>query len=95
MQSGPENRKSPRRKVLKDGKIVIMNNWSLIDCCVRNLSDTGARLRCDDALSVPEEFRLLIPSDQWIRDAKVVWRRDGCVGVHFTGEARRAPPRKW
>jgi imidazolonepropionase len=31
-------------------------------------------------LSVPERFRLLMPGDQKIRDARVVWRLEGQVG---------------
>lgn len=81
--------------MLKDGKIVTMNNRSVLDCCIRDLSDTGARLRCEDSLAVPEAFRLLFPHDHKIRDAQVVWRREGCLGVAFTGPYRQAPPRKW
>ena len=88
-------RRSPRHRVLKDGKIVLKNNWSVVDCCVRDLSDTGARLTCQDPLAVPNEFRLLFPATLTIRDAAVVWRRNDQVGVHFTSPSRKAPPRKW
>ena len=90
-----DKRIAPRHKVLKDGKIVSMNFCSVVDCCIRDLSGTGARLRCKDQAAVPNEFRLLMPADQTIRDARVVWRRGDLIGVHFTGEAKRAPPRKW
>ncbi len=92
---GVEKRKSVRRRVLKDGKIVMLNNWSVIDCCVRDISGTGARIRCADPQAVPEEFRLLIASDHTIRTAKVMWRRGEHCGVMFTGPPRPAPPRKW
>ena len=88
-------RRSPRHRVLKDGKIVMKNNWSVVDCCIRDLSDTGARLTCQDPLAVPNEFSLLFPATLMIRDAAVVWRRNDQVGVHFTSAARKAPPRKW
>lgn len=88
-------RHSPRHKVLKDGKIVSMNHWSVVDCCIRDLSETGARICCADPLAVPNTFRLLIPSSLTIRDAQVVWRRDTQVGIHFTGPTQPAPPRKW
>ena len=81
--------------MLKDGKIVMINNWSVIDCCIRDVSETGARIRCADPAAVPAEFRLLIPHDHVIRDAAVVWRREDQCGIRFTGPPRRAPPRKW
>jgi len=90
-----DKRGAPRHRVLKDGKIVSMDKWSIIDCSIRDLSETGARLACEDPLTVPEHFRLIIPSYLTIRDASVVWRRKGQVGVRFVGPARPAPPRKW
>ena len=92
--NGVDKRGAVRHRVLKNGKIVLLNNWSIVDCCVRDMSDTGARIRCQDQAAVPNEFRLLIPHDNTIRDAKVVWRRDDLCGVHFTSPAKVAPPRK-
>ena len=90
-----DKRSARRMRVLKDGKIVTMNNLSVIDCTVRDLSDTGARLRCQDQRAVPDEFRLLFPHERSIRPAKVVWRTHDQVGITFTGPAKPAPPRKW
>ena len=67
-----DNRRAARRRVLKSGKIIMMNNWSVVDCCVRDISETGARICCQDPAAVPNEFRLLIPHDNTIRPAKVV-----------------------
>lgn len=90
------NRRGARRaRVLKDGKIVMLNNWSVVDCCVKDWSDTGARLKCADQLAVPNEFRLVLPGDNTIRDARVIWRREEYLGVMFTSQPRAAPPRKW
>jgi PilZ domain len=80
--------------VLKGAKIVSMNNWSVMDCTVRDLSDTGAKLLCGDPLAVANVFRLLLPADNSIRDARVVWRRDGMLGIEFTSEKTKAPVRK-
>jgi hypothetical protein len=90
-----DKRQAPRRRVLKDGKIVLMNNWSVVDCSVRDISETGARIRCDNPSAVPNTFRLLMPFDNTIRDAQVVWRGENLFGVTFTGPIKRAPPRKW
>lgn len=88
-------RRAVRHRVLKEGKIVLNNNWSVVDCCVRDISETGARLRCKDQAAVPTEFRLVLTGDNTLRECCVVWRRDDFIGVQFMGEARRAPPRKW
>ena len=90
------NRRGARRsRVLKDGKIVTLNNWSVVDCCVKDWSDTGARLKCADQLAVPNEFRLVLPGANTIRDVRVVWRREDYLVIEFTSPARTAPPRKW
>lgn len=90
-----DKRVARRSRVLKDGKIVSMNYGSVVDCCVRDISATGARIRCNDQNAVPNEFQLLIQSDNWIRPARVVWQHGDMLGLEFTGEAKRAPPRKW
>ncbi len=90
-----ENRIDRRSRVLKDGKIVTLNNQSVIDCSVRDRSDSGARIRCAHQAAVPNNFRLMMPGDNTIRDAHVIWRRGDHLGIVFTGEACRAPPRKW
>lgn len=90
-----DKRRSIRHRVLKDGKIVLLNNWSVVDCCVRDMSEDGARIRCQDPASVPDEFRLLIPRDNTIRNVRVAWRRKDECGLLFTGPPRVAPPRKW
>lgn len=65
-----------------------------MDCTVRDISETGARLMCADPLSVANVFRFLLPAENTIRDARVVWRRDGMVGIEFTSEKMKAPARK-
>jgi PilZ domain len=87
-------RSSARARVLKGAKIVTMNQWSVIDCTVRDLSETGAKLVCGDPIAVPNEFRFLLPTENTIRTAKVVWRRETLIGVEFTSEKTRAPARK-
>jgi hypothetical protein len=89
------HRLARRQRVLKQGKILLANNLSVVDCVVRDMSETGARLLCGDQAAVPGEFRLVTPSDSLMREAKVIWRRDGQLGVRFAGPARPAPPLGW
>jgi hypothetical protein len=90
-----ELRIARRQKVLKTGKILAPGNLAVVDCTVRDMSETGARLAVGDQMATPNEFRLVVPTDNIMRDAKVVWRRANLIGITFTSEARRAPPRKW
>jgi PilZ domain len=89
------NRAKTRSRVLKGAKLVHMSNWSLVDCTIRDLSETGARIICGHQFAVANEFRFLIPSSNTIQNARVVWRRGDLLGIEFTGEKTRAPARKF
>jgi len=91
---GENKRIAVRSRVLKGAKIVSMNNWSVVDCTIRDMSATGARIICGDQAAVPNEFRFLIPSENTICTARVVWRREDMLGIAFTSEKTRAPARK-
>ncbi len=85
---------APRNRVLKSAKIVHLSNWSLVDCTIRDMSETGAKLVVGDQVAVPNEFRFLVSSENTIRNAQVVWRRGDMIGITFTSEKTRAPVRK-
>jgi hypothetical protein len=87
-------RRAVRNRVLKGAKIVSLSNWSLVDCTIRDISATGARIVCGDQAAVANEFRFLIPSENTICNARVVWRREDMLGITFTSEKTRAPARK-
>jgi hypothetical protein len=76
-----ERRQSPRRKVLKGARIAFANEG--LACTVRNLSDTGAGLDVDNALSLPPSFMLVIERDGFTRRCHPVWCNERRVGVAF------------
>lgn len=90
-----EQRSARRQRVLKQGKILLSNDLTVIDCAVRDLSETGAKLVCAGHGAVPRCFRLVLTADRTMRDAEVVWRRPEQIGVRFTSPPRRAPLLKW
>jgi hypothetical protein len=51
-------RTNSRNKTLKSAKIVFNKNQSVIDCFVRDLSPTGAKLKLGDIVAVPRAFVL-------------------------------------
>jgi hypothetical protein len=53
-----ERRTGYRQRVLKTGKIIFNGSASVIDCAVRNVSESGACLMVVNAVVVPAEFTL-------------------------------------
>ncbi len=88
-----EHRVAPRRRVLKSAKIVF-DDWRAIDCTVRDVSETGAKLQVGGAHTLPHKFRLLMVSENTIRPVQIAWKLNDTLGVAFTGPAERAPLRK-
>jgi hypothetical protein len=80
-----ERRTGYRQRVLKTGKIIFNGSASVIDCAVRNVSESGACLMVVNAVVVPAEFTL-----QWdggSRFCSVVWRQINRLGVEFPQSA--------
>jgi PAS domain-containing protein len=77
-----ERRREHRSRTLRSGKIVFNGKRSVIDCVVRNLSDTGACLQVSNPTSVPPGFELVIDGDG-ASGCHVVWRSDTRVGIAF------------
>ena len=77
-----EKRAAPRSRVLKRGMIAFGGGGG-VDCTVRNLSTTGARVDVACPMGLPESFTLVIESDQFIRRCHSVWSKDSRIGVAF------------
>ena len=77
-----ERRATIRHRTLKGGKIAINDGFSTIDCTVRNLSTTGALLRVNSVIGVPDAFQLVMSDGQ--KFDCVVQRKTGNeLGVSF------------
>jgi hypothetical protein len=91
-----EKRAFPRHKVFKRGTIAFGGGG--IDCMVRNLSATGARIEVTNQVGLPNSFMLVIESDQFIRRCRPVWSADQRIGLAFEETAgvhaadRQPPP---
>jgi hypothetical protein len=84
------HRTSQRRRALKEGK-VILSDRIVIDCRIRDISESGARLEFGAFFELPREFRLFIPSSNMLVPAELAWQRGQAAGVHFTGPGQDAP----
>jgi len=78
-----EQRNVHRHRVLKSGRISVGSRAPKIDCTVRDLSDTGARLIVPSStFGIPGEFMLAI-GDAAPRPCRVVHRTLSEIGVEF------------
>jgi hypothetical protein len=89
-----EGRVAQRRRVLKAGVVATNDRRLTRNCTVRDISDTGARLRMESSLVVPDTFELIVEIDGLEANCEVVWRSAGEVGVKFLGAPRKVAARR-
>jgi PilZ domain len=71
-----------RRRILKAGSIQL-GGGGIIDCIVRNLSETGAALDVVTPLFIPNRFTLAIQTEQLERPCRIIWRKERRIGIAF------------
>jgi hypothetical protein len=91
---GDAHRSSRRRRVLKSGTIVFNDRFSALPCTVRDLSETGAHLRVEGTVNVPNTFELIVDLDGLEANCEAVWRKDKDIGVRFLSAPRMAAPKR-
>ncbi len=77
-----ERRRATRHRVLKGGQLAF-NGGGGVDCTVRNISQTGARVDVANLVGLPNSFTLLIDADHFMRHCHPVWSHDRHIGVAF------------
>ena len=75
-----ERRRSPRRRVLVGGKIVLPGGQAF-DCTIHDLSEGGARIRTPPERDLPDELILIDLKAGILYLAAVRWREPPWVGV--------------
>ena len=89
-----DKRRLSRHRILKGGLIAVTGHHTAIPCTVRDLTETGARLKLQDAAALlPERFELIIEIDGLEAECHVVWRKGSDLGVSFLQTRREAPRR--
>ena len=78
-----EQRRSQRQRVLKAGRIAYGGGSIVIDCTIRNLSATGARLQVPTSVAIPDHFEFTEASTGKARQAIVMWRKGDLMGIRF------------
>ena len=87
---GPMN-EQPRalRKRTLIGARLLIDKTSSLDCTVRNISETGAKLVFATPTVTPDEFELEI-ADHGRFWARAAWRNGMAVGVQFVRNVKAA-----
>ncbi len=81
-----DRRISTRQKSFLQGRIYFNNRRSSIDCLIRDISETGAKLVFSDAVAIPDIIELYIPNKDETHRARVLRRIGVEVGVAFESE---------
>ena len=77
-----------RHRVLNGGKLILHDGQSLIDCVIRDMSDSGAKVRITIPTLLPKQIELLVVKNNMIYPAEVRWNRNSEAGLHFTGPGK-------
>jgi len=85
-----ERRSDQRHRALRGAKIVFNDRRSVIDCTVRNLSGTGARLQVESVSGIPPVFDLLIDGQNRYQRCRLTWQTDRCLGISFDQRSGRS-----
>ena len=84
MQQADEDKRGElRRRALKGGKIIFNNHFNVLDCTIRNWSESGCHIRVANNRDVPDLFQLRLTSSEEEFDCKVIWRKTDDIGVQF------------
>lgn len=81
-----ERRQTTRQKSLLRGLVYLGNSPSAVSCLVRDVSDTGARLKFGGPVTTPDTLELHIPTKNQVLRARVQWREADEIGVSFVSE---------
>lgn len=84
-----EARHSERVRTMLGAQIVFNNKNSTIECQIRNISSTGARLILSESLTLPQEFDIVVPQKGKTYRARLRWRTPEGAGIEFIQDDKR------
>ena len=77
-----DRRRANRRRVFKGAQISFRGLRAAIDCAIRDISESGARLAVESPVGIPDRFDLVQHGCE-PRFCRVVWRKATQIGVEF------------
>jgi PilZ domain-containing protein len=78
-----ERRKSIRKRTFLGGRLAFQARYATLDCTIRNLSDTGARIAVDGSAILPDEFDFTLTRNDRAYRARLVWRDADAAGLEL------------
>lgn len=85
-----DQRRNKRRHIRIGAHIDTSDGSGQIDCTVKDVSQTGARVKIDDTSRLPDDFILRFTKDATPRrHCRVVWRSQSDAGVMFLKDPAR------
>ena len=82
-----EKRRASRHKSFLRGYMYIGKSPFPVECLVRDVSDTGARLKYSGQILATDIINLHIPNKGQILRAKVQWREADEIGISFVSNS--------
>ena len=83
VQPHPNKRRNARRRAVLAGKLVLAQGVET-RCTIRDLSQSGARVRLASSQPTPNVVTLIDLSNGIVHQAEVVWRSSSDLGLRFT-----------
>ncbi len=85
----PPDKRVLRRRTLKKA-IASYNNQAIsMEVILRDISDTGAKIKLKDNDILPDLFYLFVEIDAIGVECKVIWRRGREIGAKFISEVQQ------
>ena len=88
-----EPKVATRHRTFLKGTLYYDNRRASIDCVIRDMSDSGARLTFDHPATVPDNVELFIPHKQQTLRARVQRRGPNEIGIAFEIDRSLEPRR--
>ena len=85
-----KQRAGTRNPVLWQARVVCKEQGLTIDCRLRNLSETGAKLEIDGSVPLPATFEVVAPAKGRAWRARCVWREAAESGIEFIRDGEAA-----
>ena len=89
-----DKRTTPRLRSFLKGRVVFNGGQNSLECLIRDISSTGARLEVSANVTLPDRFDLYLPHRDETCKVHSQWRRGSQLGVAFDHieSAPAAPP---
>ena len=80
---GDERRSEHRRRILKGAVLKFNNGFGNLECVVRNLTSSGARVSMGQTNGIPSRLQVHISGERTPIEALVRWRNPRDIGLSF------------